>query len=146
MDQSGGKSEDVELPDQMDIRTNVAASATIVLLSTLLNAIVLNIYKRRKKDMSTKFVVALACLDIASCWLLRALGLVRAVISMSHPDTAAAVVVVNICYFCAYGIVVSLYSVVLLMWSLERLMAVAFRSRFRRSCKFSDLCTLCSLF
>ena len=135
MSEDGKKPEDVELPHQMDIRTNVAASATIVLLSTLLNAIVLNIYKRRKKDMSTKFVVALACLDIASCWLLRSLGIVRDVISMSLSDTATAVVVVSICYFCAYGIIVSLYSVVLLMWSLERLLAVAFPFSFQEKLK-----------
>ena len=112
----------------MDIRTNMAASATIVLLSTLLNAIVLNIYKRRKKDMSTKFVVALACLDIASCWLLRSLDIARTLVMGSH-QTAAYVL--SYAYALCFGFIVSTYTLLLLTWALERLVAVACPFTFR---------------
>ena len=109
--------------DPLDISTTIWTSAIIVTLSTFINWIVLKIYKERNKDNNKRFVVALAVVDISQCWTMSALDIVESVAFQTEN-----VLFSDVAYLTLMGVVMFFltgYIVILLMWALERLIAVA---------------------
>ena len=114
---------------EMNSYTNIIASIAIILVSTATNALILAIYRKRKNEMNNKFVMTLACLDIATCWINRPLDVTMGFLDLeSNPVASLAV---NRVYDVAFAVTSNIYSLVLFVWSLERLLAVAFPFTFQ---------------
>ena len=118
---------------EMNTYTNIAASIVIILLSTATNTLILAIYRKRKNEMNSKFVMTLACLDVAACWINRPLDITLGFLDPeSNPVASLAV---NRVYDVAFTLTSSIYSLALFVWSLERLLAVAFPFMFQEKLK-----------
>ena len=107
----------------LDLKGAIWTFVIIITLSTLINSVVLKIYKERKKDANKRFVVFLAVVDIAACWILNLLSIAEALALELNVNKVFEVI-----YLIAnavFVLFVSCYTLVLLMWAIERLIAVA---------------------
>ena len=121
------------LYEMLGWKTNLGVTVVIVLLATSLNSIILKIYKDRKHDLNKKYVVALAIVDIAACWITKCLDLGQAM-ALAW-EVFGIYQVLFVLMLVSYGFVIGGYPTILLMWAFERLFAVACPFTFREKLK-----------